>query len=248
MPLASLMISFTNDHMGWYWQPNRMLFNRDDILHLWTVDHMGSGHTRLPERKRMWGESWKRGVVGKKAVAVTDPLRSPSLLTNCRLINSRLTNSLLPNCRLINILLTNSLLPNILLTNNMSTSSVFSISDAPCYSSVVITVFMIGILDSFFFTVMLSVTNQGEISSRLVLACKVICIRYWYTDMFLQALQYCYFDKLNAQVTKSESTWPNFQKASHRAQIRQQSGNQSFWGVKAWTAQTISAWLFTKEI
>ena len=176
----------------------------------------------------MWGESWKRGVVGKKAVAVTDPLRSPSLLTNCRLINSRLTNSLLPN---------------ILQTNNMSTSSVFSISDAPCYSSVVITVFMIGILDSFFFTVMLSVTNQGEISSRLVLACKVISIRYWYTDMFLQALQYCYFDKLNAQVTKSESTWPNFQKASHRAQIRQQSAF-----VKAWTAQTISAWLFTKEI
>ena len=194
---------------------------------------MGSGHTRLPERKRMWGESWKRGVVGKKAVAVTDPLRSPSLLTNCRLINS---------------LLTNSLLPNILLTNNMSTSSVFSISDAPCYSSVVITVFMIGILDSFFFTVMLSVTNQGEISSRLVLACKVICIRYWYTDMFLQALQYCYFDKLNAQVTKSESTWPNFQKASHRAQIRQQSGSQSFWEVKAWRAQTISTLLFTKEI
>ena len=30
---------------------------------------------------------------------------------------------------------------------------------------------------------------------------------------------YCYFDKLNAQVTKSESTQPNFQKASHRAQI-----------------------------
>ena len=29
----------------------------------------------------------------------------------------------------------------------------------------------------------------------------------------------CYFEKLNAQVTKSESTWPNFQKASHRAQI-----------------------------
>ena len=96
-------------------------------------------------------------------MAVTDLLRSPSLLTNCRLINSRLTNSLLPN---------------ILLTNNMSTSSVFLISDAPCYSSVVITVFMIGILDSFFFTVMLSVTNQGEISSRLVFACKVICIRY----------------------------------------------------------------------
>jgi len=93
--------------------------------------------------------------VGNKAVAVTDLLRSPSLLTNCRLINSRLTNSLLPN---------------ILLTNNMSTSSVFLISDAPCYSSVVITVFMIGIFDSFFFTVMLSVTNQGEISSRLVLA------------------------------------------------------------------------------
>ena len=29
----------------------------------------------------------------------------------------------------------------------------------------------------------------------------------------------CYFDKLNVQVTKSESTQPNFQKASHRAQI-----------------------------
>ena len=30
---------------------------------------------------------------------------------------------------------------------------------------------------------------------------------------------YCFFDELNAHVTKSESTQPNFQKASHRAQI-----------------------------
>ena len=30
---------------------------------------------------------------------------------------------------------------------------------------------------------------------------------------------YCFFEELNAQVTKSESTQPNFQKASHRAQI-----------------------------
>ena len=44
----------------------------------------------------------------------------------------------------------------------------------PCYSSVVMTVFMIGIFDSFFFTVMLSVTSHGEISSRLVLAWKFI--------------------------------------------------------------------------
>ena len=38
------------------------------------------------------------------------------------------------------------------------------------------TVFMIGIFDSFFFTVMLSVTNHGEISSRLVLAWKLISV------------------------------------------------------------------------
>ena len=198
---------------------------------------MGSGHTRLPERKRMWGESWKRGVVGKKAVAVTDPLRSPSLLTNCRLINS---------------LLTNSLLPNILLTNNMSTSSVFSISDAPCYSSVVITVFMIGILDSFFFTVMLSVTNQGEISSRLVLACKVICIRYWCIDMFLQALQYWWHPSIVTLIN-----WMlRWQKASQLGQIFKKrlivpkfvdsQATILLWEVKAWTAQTTSAWIFTK--
>jgi len=38
------------------------------------------------------------------------------------------------------------------------------------HSSVVMTVFMIGIFDSFFFTVRLSVTSHGEISSRLVFA------------------------------------------------------------------------------
>ena len=97
----------------------------------------------------------------------------------------------------------------------MSTSSVFLISDAPCYSSVVITVFMIGILDSFFFTVMLSVTNQGEISSRLVLACKVICIRYWHIDMFLQALQYWWHPSIVTLIN-----WMlRWQKESQRGQI-----------------------------
>ena len=38
------------------------------------------------------------------------------------------------------------------------------------HNSVVMTVFMIGIFDSFFLRVMLSVTSQGEISSRLVFA------------------------------------------------------------------------------
>ena len=182
----------------------------------------------------MWGESWKRGLVGNKAVAVTDLLRSPSLLTNCRLINSRLTN--------------------ILLTNNMSTSSVFLISDAPCYSSVVITVFMIGIFDSFFFTVMLSVTNQGEISSRLVLACKVICIRYWYIDMFLQALQYWWHPSIVSLIN-----WMlRWEKVSQPSQIFKKrlivpkfvdtQATCLFWEVKAWIAQTISDLLFTREI
>ena len=56
------------------------------------------------------------------------------------------------------------------------TMSSWSRSLTPCYSSVVMTVFMIGIFDSFFFTVMLSVTNHGEISSRLVLAWKLISV------------------------------------------------------------------------
>ena len=49
------------------------------------------------------------------------------------------------------------------------------------------TVFMIGIFDSFFFTVMLSVTNHGEISSRLVLPCRLVFgyLHIYFIEQFL---------------------------------------------------------------